>query len=292
MFGRLGICVHEVTGAGLYTLRQYKMLKVLNHATIFVNGGGNLGTLWPEIESMNRSIIGELDDSVICFFPNSIYYDNDPNGEREFQSSIMLYRQHPRLFLYAREEQSFRIMRGAYQNVKLSSDMVLSLDFTSGSEKRSGCLLCMRNDAERTVTEDEFQSICAVTSQLFESVMVTNTVLDHNVAVQRRETELLNKFKEFRSAELVITDRLHGMIFCAITGTKCIVFDGKSPKIRGCYEDLKELGYIRFAECAAEIAPKYKELSGYPNVYHLPEVREKHKRLEEDVMNIIMRGTW
>ena len=38
------------------------------------------------------------------------------------------------------------------------------------------------------------------------------------------------------------------MIFAAITETPCIVVNSLSPKIRGCYEWLKELDYIGFAE--------------------------------------------
>ncbi len=44
-----------------------------------------------------------------------------------------------------------------------------------------------------------------------------------------RMEELNSKFAEFLSSGLVITDRLHGMIFAAITGTPCIALDNKSP---------------------------------------------------------------
>ena len=143
MFNRLGIHFFEITGHQLYTLRHYNYLKMLNRATVFVNGGGNLGTLWPDIESMNRSLVEQLPDATICFFPNSIYYEDSPNGRDELQKSVEIYNKHPKLFLYAREELSFSLMKSLYRHVKLSPDMVLSLTPNLDSSERSGCLICM-----------------------------------------------------------------------------------------------------------------------------------------------------
>ena len=47
---------------------------------------------------------------------------------------------------------------------------------------------------------------------------------------ENREQLLKQKIEEFQSAELVITDRLHGMIFSVITGTPCIAFDNLMRK--------------------------------------------------------------
>ena len=37
-----------------------------------------------------------------------------------------------------------------------------------------------------------------------------NTVLSYDVSVEKREEELKRKFNEFKSAQLIVTDRLHG----------------------------------------------------------------------------------
>ena len=46
----------------------------------------------------------------------------------------------------------------------------------------------------------------------------------------------MDKFKDFQKSELVITDRLHGMIFCYITKTPCIVMPNNNHKILMTYE--------------------------------------------------------
>lgn len=292
MFNQLGIRFFEITGQQLYVLRDYNYLKMLNCATVFVNGGGNLGTLWPDIESMNRSLIEQLSDSTICFFPNSIYYEDSLKGKLELQKSVEIYNKQPKLFLYAREELSFSLMKSLYRNVKFSPDMVLSLTPNVDSSERSGCLICMRDDVERAVSEADYKTICSMATSYFTKVHFTNTVLDHNVLVRDREAELHKKFQEFSQAELVITDRLHGMIFCAITGTKCIVLSGKSPKIRGCYEYLHGLGFIGLVNNAEEVFPKYEKLLRLPYNSELPTIKAALKNLERDVCNLINYSTW
>lgn len=292
MFARLGINFYEVTGVQLYSLRHYKFLKILDFATVFVNGGGNLGTLWPEIESMNRSLITDLPNATICVFPNSIYYENTTRGKAELQTSIEIYNQHPRLFLYAREMRSFMFMKKIYQRVRFRPDMVLSLVPTLPIQERSGCLICMRSDIERTISEIGYATICLMADEHFEKVEFTNTVLNYNVPVIQREAELNKKLQEFSRAELVITDRLHAMIFCAITGTKCIVLSGKSPKIKGCYEEIKHLEFIKLADCAEDVFCKYEELSVYQKENELSAVRGQMETLEREVCNLIEYGTW
>ena len=58
----------------------------------------------------------------------------------------------------------------------------------------------------------------------------------------------MDKFKDFQKYELVITDRLHGMVFCAISGTPCIVFGNYNQKVKGTYEWIKNLPYIKYID--------------------------------------------
>ena len=58
---------------------------------------------------------------------------------------------------------------------------------------------------------------------------------------------VIDKLQEFSTARLVITDRLHGMVFAAITGTACIAFRNYNYKIEGTYEWIEYLQYIQFS---------------------------------------------
>ena len=65
---------------------------------------------------------------------------------------------------------------------------------------------------------------------------------------------------EFASAELVVTDRLHGMIFATITGTPCLVFSNNNHKVSESYKWIHSLPYIKFIKTAEEAISFIPEL--------------------------------
>lgn len=92
-------------------------------------------------------------------------------------------------------------------------------------------MLCLRNDLEKTRTEQQEKEIRRVAGGIFgDDVCDTDMCVDHMILPQNRADELNSKYEQFKHAQLVITDRLHGMIFAAITGTPCVVINSKSPQ--------------------------------------------------------------
>ena len=53
---------------------------------------------------------------------------------------------------------------------------------------------------------------------------------------------------QFSSSKLVVTDRLHGMIFSAITNTPCICFDNKNGKVSAQYEWIRNNSYVKLVD--------------------------------------------
>lgn len=64
-----------------------------------------------------------------------------------------------------------------------------------------------------------------------------STNIDHNyLSIIQREEELHKIWNTFKSAQFVITDRLHARIFCYITNTPCLVFQNNNHKVRETYD--------------------------------------------------------
>ena len=61
-----------------------------------------------------------------------------------------------------------------------------------------------------------------------------------------RKKEVKNKLEQFKKAKLIITDRLHGMIFATITATPCIAFGNSNGKVKNVYGWLKHNEYIKY----------------------------------------------
>ena len=119
----------------------------------------------------------------------------------------------------------------------------------------------MREDLERTSTEKDEHIIIQQVNTLFDNnVSRLDMCRNYAIRIADRDKELEKQYNAFRSAELVVTDRLHGMVFSAITGTPCIVIDSKSPKVKGCYEWLKQLDYIRFCDDATKLTDIYESM--------------------------------
>lgn len=288
---KLGIDYVEITGRQLEELQAYHLLGIMNRCPILINGGGNLGTLWLEVERIQQQIIQNNPDSLIVILPNTIFYEDSAWGRFELEKSEKVFNGHKKLLLYAREPLSYRIMKQAYHNVKLSPDMVLFLNKSEENMERHGCLLCLRKDIEKIRTEEEDIAVLQSAEQLFPcAVKKYDTIAEQCISIKHRKEALEKTFKSFSGAELVITDRLHGMIFCAITGTPCVVLDSKSPKLRGCYEWIKDLEYIRFIEDASQIAETYRQIP--KKTFHYDERRfeKEYQELANDILSIFSKG--
>ncbi|MBR4050931.1 MAG: polysaccharide pyruvyl transferase family protein [Clostridia bacterium] len=284
MLDELNLPFFEVTNKQLEMLDYFKLMSAFNGAMILVTGGGNLGSLWTWIENINREIIKNNLDSLIVILPNTIYYGKSDDDIRYLEESKQIYNSHKNLYIYAREKASYEYMKGIYNNVKLIPDMVLSLKYSSNAS-RNGCILCLRDDREAVMSNENKNKIKNIADRLFDkSVLYSDTVIDYPVAVCNRRSELIKKLYIFTSSQLVITDRLHGMIFAAITGTNCIVLDSKSPKLRGCYEWIKHLDYIRFVDDVSNIESVYRSMTKSENKYDNSELLKHFEELKTDIL--------
>ena len=182
-------------------------------------------------------------------------------------------------------------MDSLYRSVELIPDMVLFMNKSQEPKNRAGCLLCLRNDHEKTRTKGQEKRILTSAQILFrEQVRYTDMCLDHNISPEMRTQEMGVKLDEFKGAQLVITDRLHGMIFAAITGTPCIVINSKSPKVRGCYEWIKDLDYIRFADDIEQIEDLYRQIPSGPHRYDNSHLLPYYKKLKDLILETVRRS--
>ena len=220
------------------------------------------------MEQLFREIIVCNPDSEIVCLPNTIFYEESEFGREALNASIEIYNYHPHLKIYAREMTSYKFMQPIYHDVSLVPDMVMYLNECKKSVDRHGCLLCLRSDIEKTLSDKEHEVIDQQVRVLFgDNVVRTDMAIGHGVSVEQRDEVLEEKFDQFRQTKLVITDRLHGMIFAAITGTPCIVLNSKSPKVLGCYEWIKNLEYIQFAQSPELLSEIYERMPKVKNEY-------------------------
>ena len=288
MLRGLGIRYIEVSGRALTKLANRNKLGLFNHRLIIINGGGNLGTLWIRVEYLMRKIIAQNLMATVAVFPNTIYYEDTAWGKEEFEKSKEIYCK-KNVHLYAREYISQKIMKEAYGECTLMPDMVLRLnDFAKNNPNRSGCIVSLRKDCEKTRTQEQENVLLNKLQALFgDNMCFMDTVKEYSIPTKERQKELEKFLLEFGKAELIVTDRLHGMIFAAISGTPCIVIDSKSPKLRGCYEWIKNLDYIKFCDNIEFFEKIYEQLPKGSQKYNNGHLNPYYEQLERDILTFI-----
>ncbi len=288
MLERLHIPYIDVPTELLKDWEDKDMLHAMNGRTILINGGGNLGTIWFSLERVIRGVIQANPKSRILILPNTMYYHDDERGREELEASKAIYNAHPSLTVYAREKTTYDLAKKLYDHVKLVPDLALALNYSLPAFERDGCVMCLRSDKERTRTEEDEAEIMRQTRQLFgDKVRIGDMNVNHAISPEDREEEIKKQCDLFKKAQVVVTDRLHGMIFCAITGTPCVVINSQSPKVKGCYEWIKDLDYIRFCEDIRQLSAVIQSLPEgnllYDNAPLLPYFRE----LESDIQSCL-----
>lgn len=261
LFEAWGLETIELTGVELEFMKRRHLLSTMNGRTILVHGGGFMGTLWPTGEHLLREIIQKNPRSKIIVLPNTIYYEDSVLGRAELEKSVSIYNSHSRLIICAREQVTFSTACKLYNEVKLIPDMAMSLNYSDSTVERNGCLLCLRSDIEKTRTDEEEAIILKQVKSIFgNQFSYRDMCVNHSIPVETRVNELNKQYAAFQKSKLVITDRLHGMVFSAITGTPCIVLNSKSSKVRGCYEWIRHLNYIRFCDNVNNISTIYHSM--------------------------------
>lgn len=272
--------VAEITAAEYDKYSKWLAKYTPKSRIILVPGGGFLGCLWPKEEYRVRDILKKFSRNRIIVFPQTVTFDlGSKDGRKFFEESKKIYEAHPNLTIFVREAKSCRFMQEYMPKVNcyMVPDIVTELKTdVTGSAARSGILFCMRSDLEKALPESDVRLImeCVKTRFKGESVEFTDMATKGGRVIppQERDEEVTKKLKQFAASRLVVTDRLHGMIFSALVGTPCIAFNNSNGKVRMVYEWVKELPYIRFVDKPEDFDSVLKEMDidrTYIYDYHL-----------------------
>jgi pyruvyl transferase EpsI len=263
---------------------------------ICLQGGGNMGDLYSIYEYERCFVMRMFPNMKIIVMPQTISYSNPQSKLARYAQST--YKNHPNLHLFAREKVSFAAMRQYFPeaSVALVPDIVLSFNVNTLLDKtpteRAGAVIVLRDDVEKNLNADERGFIDkAIRNVISAPISTTDTVIDtdHEIGITERRGLLSKKLQQFRNAQIIITDRLHGMVFAALTGTPAIVFNNNNHKVRGVYEWIQDLPYITFIQSTKEFPDALKQLTNYDyskNVYPLKDIYVKFAPPSEDSTGI------
>jgi exopolysaccharide biosynthesis predicted pyruvyltransferase EpsI len=226
---------------------------------ITIIGGGNMGSLYPDIEDLRQLVIQSFPYNTIVCFPQTLDWDESQLSNKALKKIVKIYSSHTDIHIFARESITYRKLEEIFSgqpNVKIGfvPDIVMSasakkLGMESNS-KPAGILTCLRNDKECGLKAEHYAILDRVIGDTGLTITKTDTHAGGSGLSKAECNKLLSsKIQQFAEAQLVITDRLHGMILCILSGTPCLVLPNSNHKIRQTYLDwLKDHPRLIFVE--------------------------------------------
>lgn len=246
--------VIEVPAAG--TLRYLKSIKrqIQHQDIVTVVGGGNMGDMYGDIELLRLLVVKTFSKNRVILFPQTIDYSDSQDARWLKRLSQKIYSSASQLTMCARERVSYDAMRQLYPDVdvRLTPDIVMSLDERRQDEDREDVVtFCLRHDKEKADNDELISRLLGDCQEAGLKVEYYDTHIGGDrYSEEEKYGELEKIWTHFRRSRLVVTDRLHGMIFAFITGTPAIVLPNSNFKVAGCYQWIKDCGYIQFVDGA------------------------------------------
>ncbi len=264
--------VHVAYVAHPKTLTAEQLVKRLGpDGVILLQGGGNLGDLWPDGERFHQHVVCGFPQYRIVQLPQSIHFARAENLER----ARAVYRAHARYTLLVRDQQSLRAAQdGLGIEATLCPDMAFGLGaLPSGSVPRTDVLWLSRTDHESA----------GHVPPLHPGVESVDWLADGPSWFPQAHQQLFQQFREHPRAlrgliplwaagcapvarmrlargcrllgrgRVVVTDRLHGHILSLLLGIPHVIFDNNYGKLRSFFQTwTKDSAITRWAESGAQ----------------------------------------
>ena len=249
---------------------------------IWITGGGFIGDLWPQSHAAVEKIIRMFPDNRIVFAPQTVYFaDMESQNAKNFSELVC---KHGKIVFFAREKNTIRILELLHIQSKLTPDFALFSDCAPRRDFFPEYVsFCLRDDHESRLTPEVRSTLeCGLKKygKPFHDIVMAKQHCEIPTWTRRFFVE--NKIDEYARSVLVVTDRLHGMLFCCISGVPCVALDNKSKKVSGVYDWIKELPYITFADSIVDVELAAAIVMQYPDS---KENRKEFHRIREQLMD-------
>ena len=207
---------------------------------IFITGGGWMGDLWPEDQKILEAIVSSFEKNDVIVLPQTVYYSDFNSAKNAIAITKSVFARMSSLTIFCRDQLSYdtvlELYKSSISKVLLCPDIGLYREPIKSANQSRIIRCCLRNDRELTTDSNLKELIDEFGEKNGYEVMEDSTIAKKPVSVWEREGELNSLINRFHCSALIVTDRLHGMVFSSIANTKCIAFDNKTHKVSGVYK--------------------------------------------------------
>ncbi|MGY1659604.1 polysaccharide pyruvyl transferase family protein [Geodermatophilus sp. SYSU D00705] len=270
---RLGVSVQYVADIARFDVGLLRR-RLQHNSTLLLNGGGNLGDRWSDIQLFRERIIEAFPDRRIIQLPQS----TDFSEAESLQRTQAVFGSHPDLILMMREQRSLAFAREHFSAPGTTVVHCPDAAFGVGVHRPAApptvdVLALLRRDSEAVTRSFDFPGLevlrddwglsgwrdrqwrlSRVPGRLQRYVPKAAGVLYPAVArsyeLQAR-INIRDAIEKLSRGRVVVTDRLHAAVLGGLCGLPVVALDNAYGKVSGVYEDyLCRLPNVRFASDA------------------------------------------
>ncbi|WJM15294.1 polysaccharide pyruvyl transferase family protein [Microbacterium arborescens] len=267
-FARLGLKIDYVGDITRYD--KDDLDHFVPDGPILIQGGGNFGDRWTEIQKFRERVISENHDRRIIQLPQSVDFTTQ-TGLRQAQD---VYRAHPNLTLLIRDRAGAQLTAELFpQNtVRFCPDLALGAPLDSRSAKtgepRFDVVYLKRGDSESTGSAVSLpRALTALSSDwglgradkvkwwamhapgaLSRRLPLMRRPLyplQHRLYTQMSRLNVDSAQRLILQGSVVVTDRLHASVMAILLGRRVVAMDNANGKVSAIYGDyLHDLGLM------------------------------------------------
>ncbi|HDY89289.1 MAG TPA: polysaccharide pyruvyl transferase, partial [bacterium] len=205
-------------------------------------------------ESIRRLLIQTFKKNKIVSLPQTIYFSNTEKGKYERENTRRIYNAHSNLTIITRDPKSEEIAKELLTKARIfcMPDFVLSMKPKKSLHKNNPpeALIVLRQDNESFLSAEQRK---AVSDLLPYKCIYFDTVNDTPIKEQERISVLEKCLDVFRSTDVVVTDRFHGVIFSIICCKSCVALRSIDHKLISGWHWFKDIPFVKFANDISEI---------------------------------------
>lgn len=272
--------VVEINGAIYKAFKRNVIKAVKKDDIIILPGGGWLSDIYEEDSNLIFEICNMLDNNIVIF-PQTVYFSDSCTSD--YQNKLLKALGKENIHIFVREQESFKMLNQLLDGVDIiiTPDIVTCINENNYIKRGGRILLCLRQDAEKYIKYDAEAFFANLLRGYY--VEKYSTVEDSLIKIKNRRRKLREKIYKVAECQLIVTDRLHGMLFALITGTPCIALDNSTHKVSGVYTELNSLfPYIKYVNDIREITPNSViELIEKANIYDKSLLEDKFYPLKK-----------
>lgn len=215
---------------------------------IFIHSSGDFGSLfcWTGVpppdrwHGMRKKFISTFPGNKIIQLPVTAYYHDNEVGRKTLEEDRQFYKDKNNVILMAREQVSYEILANSLDCKSLFvPDFVFYLKPILVNRERNGALLALRSDHEARFNQNEKLKVKDIIAEFIPNIVVKDVQISSCPLTDKNRENYINEILDYyQNFEVMITDRMHGMIFSVITKTPCIALDDRIPHKLSGYKSL------------------------------------------------------